>query len=195
MFTTQQRAILSNSYCMSVPVSLYLTEMTLLQLNICLNSYYIGKKILQLKTILIMAFMHSQQNNHYFQMHSNWMDCVFPFIIAFLMSKELKRCSVIGSLAFQCSTFTQLTFWGIVIFIKRHICSKFPLKCFSGEKDLATGRMFVITVISVVLLEELATLFSITLWVFCACVCVSVLRMFSHSYQCVLGCASAPAFY
>lgn len=29
----------------------------------------------------------------------------------------------------------------------------------------------------------------------CARVCVCVLRMFSHSYQCVLGCASAPAFY
>lgn len=30
----------------------------------------------------------------------------------------------------------------------------------------------------------------------CACtlVCVCVLRMFSHSYQCVLGCASASAF-
>lgn len=35
--------------------------------------------------------------------------------------------------------------------------------------------MFVIAVISTVLLEELATLFSITL---CVCVCVSALRMF-----------------
>lgn len=29
----------------------------------------------------------------------------------------------------------------------------------------------------------------------CACVSASVLRMFSHSYRCVLGCASAPSFY
>lgn len=57
-----------------------------------------------------MAFMHSHQNSHYFQMHSNWTDCVSPFIIAALESKELKRSSVIGSLAFQCGTFTQLTF-------------------------------------------------------------------------------------
>lgn len=82
------------------------------------------------------------------------------------------------------------------MFIKWHICSEFSLNCSSGEKDLAAGRMFVITVISVVLLEELATLLSITLWV-CVHVCVSVcvLRMFSHSYQRVLGCASALAFY
>lgn len=99
-----------------------------------------------------------------------WMDSLFTFIIAFLMSKELKRSSVIGSLAFQCSIFTQLTYWRIVMFLKWHICSEFSLKCSSGEKDLAAGTMFVITVISVVLLEELATLLRITLWV-CVCVC------------------------
>lgn len=125
-----------------------------------------------------------------------WMDSLFTFIISFLGGKELKSLSVIGSLTFQCSAFTQLTYWRIVMIIKWHICSEFSLKCSSGERDLAAGRMFVITVISVVLLEKLATLFSITLWL-CArvCVYVCVLRMFSHSYRCVLGCASAPAFY
>lgn len=101
-------------------------------------------------------------SNAYQRMYS-----LLPFIISFLMSKELKRSSVIGSPAFQRSTFTLLTFWRIVMFIKWHICSEFSLKCSSGEKDLAAGRMFVIAVISVVLLEELATLLSITL-----CVCV-----------------------
>lgn len=82
------------------------------------------------------------------------------------------------------------------MFIKWHICSEFSLKCSPREKDLAAGRMFVITVISVVLLEELATLLSITLWI-CVhvYVCVCGLRMFSHSYRSVLGCASAPTFY
>lgn len=132
-----------------------------------------------------MTFTHSHQNSHYFQMSLYWTDCVFPFITAFLMSKQLKRSYVIGSLAFQCGTSTKLTFGVIVICIMWHICSKFSLKCFSGEKDLAKGRMFVITVISVVLLEELATLFSITLWVcVLVCVCVSAEDVFSLLSMC-----------
>lgn len=145
------------------------------------------KSFFHQKIILIMTLMHSQQNNHYFQMHSNGMASLFTFIIAFLMSKELKRSSVIGSLAFKCSAFTQLTFWRIVMFIKWHICSEFSLKCSSGEKDLAAGRMFVITVISVVLLEELATLLSITLWV-CVHVCVCVEDVFSLLSMCPWLC-------
>lgn len=159
-----------------------------------LNSYYIEKFFFPTGNNFVHDFYAFPKEQSLFSNAFKWMDSLFTFIIAFLLSKELKRSSVIGSLAFQCCIFTQLTFWRIVMFIKWHICSKFSLKCSSGEKDLAAGRMFVITVISVVLLEELATLLSIALWV-CARVCVSVLRMFSHSYRRVLRCASALAFY
>ena len=131
----------------------------------------------QQKVISIMAFMLSQQNNHYFQMSSNGTDSLLTFIIAFLMSKEFKRSSVIGSVAFKCGAFTQLTFWRIVMFIKWHILLWIFIEVFLRRKRLGCGKMFVITVISVVLLEELATLLSITLLVcvfVCVCVCVCV---------------------
>lgn len=136
-------------------------------------------------------------NNHNSLDVFKWMDSHFSFIALLLRRKELKSYSVIGSPAFRCNTFTQLTYWRIVMLIKWHICSEFSLKCFSGEKDLAAGRMFVITVISVVLLEELAASLSITSVRVCACVCmcVRVCRMFSHSYQHVLGHACAAASY
>ena len=87
-----------------------------------------------------MAFMLSQQNNHYFQMSSNGTDSLLTFIIAFLMSKELKRSSVIGSVAFKCGAFTQLTFWRIVMFIKWHILLWIFIEVFLRRKRLGCGK-------------------------------------------------------
>lgn len=97
------------------------------------------KTNLQLKTILVMAYF-AFPPDHYFQMHSNWMQSFFLSSFHLSREKNLKRFYVIGSLAFQCIACTQVNFWSIVIFIKRRVYSKFSLKCSFGWGRLGFGK-------------------------------------------------------
>lgn len=180
----QHGAGLCDAYCMCMCVQLC-TSLKLQPLNdICF--IFLLHTIPNRKLFLFGLLCIPIRTIFNLHMHSNGVNSLITFYIAFLMSKELKRSSLIGSHPTDCLTYCY-------VHNVAHLLRIF-IEVFLLRKKTWLQKTC-LSLLSLWCFWRSWQLYSVSLCVcMCVCVCESALRMFSHSYRHVLGCASAPAF-
>lgn len=138
--------------------------------------------------VFLASFARSRRRNHTSEMSSFWTDCVFSSTGAFLMSKELRRSYVIGSLSFPARHIYQADCWSYCYTHNVAHLLRILIEVFLGREETWLQEECLLSPLSQRCFWRSWQLCSVSL---CGCVrvcvCVSAEDVFPRSYRRVLG--------